>query len=133
MNKTNKISIPRQSFNQKVCKKVNQMIIDDEEFFHVRTRWHRLFKLEDEETQLAIIEEIAKVQFEWIAECFKNKVTPVSLEGFGKFIIRPGKQDFVDLCSAEDFDGDYDKVREEVAKRIEQRRIDKFYNRKKSK
>lgn len=121
---------PRLSFNQKVCKKVNKLILDEEGFYHNRTRWFRMFNQLQEDKQLEVIEEVVKLQFDWVADSINKQVTPIELEAFGKFRIRPGKRDFVELCSAEDFDGDYRKVCEEVQKRIDKRREEKYFKRK---
>lgn len=127
----NKVKItPRISFNQKVYKQVDKLLICDEGFYHNRTRWYRLFTLLDKEERLGIIEEIVKLQFDWIADSINKQITPIDVEAFGKFRIKPGKRDFVELCSAPDFDGDYEKVCTEVQRRIDER-FEARYNKRK--
>lgn len=91
----------------------NRLICEDE-FYHVNTRWFRLFKECDDKSQLYLIKKAIEVYQQFINRSIENKVTPIELEGLGKFVIQPGRRDFLDLCRADDFDGDYDAVVEKV-------------------
>lgn len=90
------------------------------EFHHNRTRWYRLFKLLDREKQYDLVSIIIDHQFKFVAKSINEKVNPIVLEGLGKFEIKPGKRDFVDLCKTGEYES-FKDVKAEVKRRQKER------------
>ena len=109
------------AFQEVTKREIADKILDDDLYYHVNTRWLNTFKKLSKSSQEKVVETIINLQNDWIVNSINKKITPINLEGFGKFIIRPGKRDFMELVSDPMFDGDYATVHAEVRKRIDTR------------
>jgi len=106
---------------EKIVEDIQSQLLDPDTFYHVNTRWLRLFKEGTPRFQKASIEKVIDIYQSFITDAIKNKITPIDLEGLGKFVIMDGRRDFLDLSKSDEFDGNYDEVRKEVIKRQKER------------
>ncbi len=105
---------------------VNFML--DDTYFHDDTRWLSTFKKLNREQQVEIIRLVVDGQFRWINDCIIKKITPIELEGLGKFLIKPGRRDFLNLVADEDYNKNYEKIKAEVLRRRYDRIAQKRFN-----
>ena len=122
----NNILIPK-SYDERSHHRIVDFLVDDT-YFHDNTRWHNTFKTLSREQQLKIIEQIVDIQFQWINDCIIKKVAPIELEGLGKFLIRPGRADFLNLVADEEYDKNYEKIKAEVLRRRYERIAQRRFN-----
>lgn len=115
-------------FHDKTCDQIRDMLLDHT-FFHYNTRWYNRFKKLDKEVQSQVVDKVVNIQFEYITFAMNKKQTPIVLEGLGKFIIKQGRRDFLDLIKSPEFDGDIDAAVEATKEKIKLRQQAKYEHR----
>lgn len=108
------------NFEERTNKKILEFVKRPLKYPELSIYRTEFLKLEQEE-QLETIKAIRGLYFEYIVKAMARKENPIVMEHLGKFVISPGRLDFLNIIARDDFDGDYKAAGEETKKLIKER------------